>query len=309
MSTNTAVAELLASINSHKGALEGAAHIEIDGNRIIGSGSVPGLNIESDASDTGVVLRIRVERGVRIERPVHLCFGMLPEEGIQKIDMQVDVEEAAQVAFTAHCTFPNALDVRHLMDARLNVGPRASYSYFERHVHAESGGIYVEPRSLITLDEGARFKTEFELLKGRVGEIKMDYSARGAAGSMLDMLTRIYARGDDRVSIREAAELNGEGAVGVLVSHLAVKDTAWADIYTDLAANAAHCRGHVDCKEIVQGSGRARAVPIVAVNHALAHVTHEAAIGSVDSKQLQTLMARGLDEEAATDLIIQGLLS
>ena len=137
----------------------------------------------------------------------------------------------------------------------------------------------------------------------------MDYSAVAAADSMLDMMSRIFARGDDKVKIREAAELNGKGAVGVLVSHLAVQDDAYADIYTDLSANAAHCRGHVDCKEIVQGNGRARAVPIVSVNHPLAHVTHEAAIGSVDSKQLQTLMARGLDEEAATDLIIQGLLS
>jgi len=45
------------------------------------------------------------------------------------------------------------------------------------------------------------------------------------------------------------------------------------------------------------------------VKHPKAHVTHEAAIGSVDSKQLQTLMARGLSEDEATDLIIKGLLS
>jgi len=50
------------------------------------------------------------------------------------------------------------------------------------------------------------------------------------------------------------------------------------------------------------------AVPVVEVRDARAHITHEAAIGSVDSKQLQTLMSRGLDEDAATDLIIEGLL-
>ena len=50
-------------------------------------------------------------------------------------------------------------------------------------------------------------------------------------------------------------------------------------------------------------------MPVVEVSHPLAHVTHEAAIGSVDSRQLQTLMARGLTEDKATDLIIEGLLS
>jgi Fe-S cluster assembly scaffold protein SufB len=35
----------------------------------------------------------------------------------------------------------------------------------------------------------------------------------------------------------------------------------------------------------------------------------EASIGSVDSKHLETLMARGLTEDEATGLIIEGLLS
>ena len=308
-STDTALDTLLSSIRMHKQVLDGAAHLEIDGNRIVGSGSVPGFHLETDTAGEGVVIRVRIERGYRFDKPVHLCFGMLPEEGVQKIDMAVDVEEEASVSFIAHCTFPNAVDVQHLMDARLNVGAHARYSYFERHVHADEGGITVVPKSRITLAEGASFKTEFELLQGKVGAMDIDYEALCEADSLLEMTARIYARGHDTVKIREAAELNGENARGVLVSHLAVRDDSSAEIYSDLAANAAHARGHVDCKEIVQDRGRARAVPIVSVNHPLAHVTHEAAIGSVDSKQLQTLMARGLDEEAATDLIIQGLLS
>lgn len=65
----------------------------------------------------------------------------------------------------------------------------------------------------------------------------------------------------------------------------------------------------MDCKEIVQGKAGAKAVPIVQVNHPTTHVTHEAVIGGVDSKQLQTLLARGLTEDDATELIIEGLLT
>ena len=39
-----------------------------------------------------------------------------------------------------------------------------------------------------------------------------------------------------------------------------------------------------------------------------AQVTHEAAIGTVNRKELETLLARGLDEEQAVDLIIRGLI-
>lgn len=37
-------------------------------------------------------------------------------------------------------------------------------------------------------------------------------------------------------------------------------------------------------------------------------VTHEAAIGTVNHKELETLMARGLDEDAAVDIIIRAML-
>jgi len=64
----------------------------------------------------------------------------------------------------------------------------------------------------------------------------------------------------------------------------------------------------VDCLEIVRGNATASAVPEVRVTHPLAKVTHEAAIGSVDQQQFETLMARGLSPEDAVDRIILGML-
>jgi Fe-S cluster assembly scaffold protein SufB len=52
----------------------------------------------------------------------------------------------------------------------------------------------------------------------------------------------------------------------------------------------------------------ARAEPIVEVSHPLAKVTHEAAVGTVDQNQLETLMARGLSPEEAIDVIVTGIL-
>jgi Fe-S cluster assembly scaffold protein SufB len=52
----------------------------------------------------------------------------------------------------------------------------------------------------------------------------------------------------------------------------------------------------------------ASAVPLARVVHPLAKVTHEAAIGTVDRKQLETLMARGLTPDEAVDMIVKGVL-
>jgi hypothetical protein len=44
------------------------------------------------------------------------------------------------------------------------------------------------------------------------------------------------------------------------------------------------------------------------VLHETAQLSHEAAVGRVNQKELETLMARGLEEEEAIDVIIRGML-
>ncbi len=302
---------LLASLGEFGGHAQGddVAHLEVHGNEVLGAHLVPGLEMDVDERDDGIEARIRLREGTRIASPVHLCFGMLPTEGKQHIIMNVDVEADSFASVQAHCTFPNAVDITHTMDAVVHIAPGATYEYFERHLHGREGGVLVMPRTRVEIGEGARFKTEFELIKGAAGVIDFDYEADCDAHSTLEMITRIIGRGHDTVTIRETGRLNGESARAVLTSYLALREHARAAVYNTLIASAPHARGHVDCKEIVQGQAAAKAVPIVEVRHPLAHVTHEAAIGSVDSKQLQTLMARGLTEDEATDLIVEGLLS
>jgi len=302
--------ELLASLGEFGGHVkdDDVAHLEVHGNEVVGAHLVPGLRMDVEELDDGIEAWVRLERGARIAKPVHMCFGMLPEKGLQHIVMHVEAEEGSFASVQAHCTFPNATEITHKMDADIVIGPGATYEYFERHLHGADGGVIVVPKTRVRVHEGGRFKTEFELIKGMAGEIDFDYEVDCDAHSTLDMIARIIGRGRDRIRINETGHLNGEGATAVLQSHLALRDDAVAEIYNTLTASAPHARGHVDCKEVVQDNAVAKAVPVVEVSHPLAHVTHEAAIGSVDSKQLQTLMSRGLDEDAATDLIIEGLL-
>ncbi|MDR7665339.1 SufD family Fe-S cluster assembly protein [Methanosarcina sp. Z-7115] len=49
--------------------------------------------------------------------------------------------------------------------------------------------------------------------------------------------------------------------------------------------------------------------PFVRVDNSLAKVTHEATIGCVDKKEIETLMARGLEEDDSIDIIVKGMLA
>ena len=307
--TGDLVGEILESVNLHRTFNKDTPHLIINANQVLSSHQVEGLIMEPEELPDGVRAKLRVKKGVKIGSPVHLCFGLLPERGVQHIIMDIEIEDEAEVSFMAHCTFPNAVDVEHRMEAQIKVGRQAKYSYFERHWHSDEGMVKVVPVARIELEEGAHFSTEFELLKGRVGLIDLDYRTTCQARSSAEMKARIFGRQDDRIQIREAAHLIGEGSRAVLTTHVAVKNQARAEINNEIIAEAPYARGHVDCKEIIQDNGLARAVPVVEVRNPKAYVTHEAAIGSVDSKQLQTLMSRGLSEEEAVDLIVEGLLS
>ena len=287
----------------------GIARIEVHANQVLGVHLLPGLEVDAKETKDGIEAKILVTEGTVIDKPVQVCFGMVPETGLQQIVLDIELEANARAGIMAHCTFPFARDIRHEMDAVLTVGKDAEYAYFERHVHGGEGGVTVIPKSKVRVCEGGRYQTDFELIKGRVGKIDIDVEVTGEAQSVTEVSARVSGLKDDWVRIQETAHLVGEGARGVLNTSIALRDQAHAEIYNTLTASAPFARGHVDCKEIVQGEAVAKAVPTVEVTHPKAHVTHEAAIGSVDNKQLETLMSRGLTEDEAVDLIIQGLLS
>ncbi len=286
------------------------AHVVLERDKVMGSNLVEGLEVDIKNQEPGMVaVEITVLAGHKIEKPVHMCFGVLPEAGKQFIDMDVEIEENAEVEVKADCVFPNAVEVRHEMQAEVLVKQGASYTYRESHFHGKEGGVEVLASADIELEKDSTFKTYFDLQQGRAGEVEFDYASQLAEAATLEMVARMQGKKDDRIKIKETADLNEPGARALLESKIALQDEARGEVLNELNAFAAEAKGHVECTEIIKDQATARAVPIVDVRHPQAKVTHEAAIGSVDSSQLQTLMARGLDEEEAAETIIQGMLN
>ena len=284
------------------------AHLVVHKNQVLGKHLVPGLEVEPKETKDGIDLKIRVLPDIKLEYPVHLCFGVLPKEGKQLIKIDAEVGENSKVSILAHCVFPNAVKVQHLMEAKIRVRKNGSYEYNEVHFHGDEGGVEVIPRAKVILEEGARLTTNFQLTHGRVGILDIDYEIEGGKDSVSEMLAKAYGYGSDKITIKEKCILKGDGARGIIKSRVAVKDNARSEVYSEIKAFGKNSRGHVDCVEIVQGKAQARAVPIVDVFEESAKVTHEAAIGSVDKQQLETLMARGLKADEAVDIIIKGML-
>ena len=284
------------------------AHLFASGHKILSARDIDGLEVNAKESPTGISAEITVKKDIKIKNPVHLCFGILHKEGTQKIKMAVHLEENASAHFIAHCIFPNAEKVIHIMDAVTEIGEGAEMKYSETHYHGPYGGIEVIPKSIVNVGKNGRYFSEFTLISGRVGKLDIDYRVETGENAVTELIAKVFGHADDKITIKEEVVLSGENARGLIKTRVALEDNASAEITGITEGKAAGARGHVDCMEIVKDNATAKAIPIVNVTNPLAKVTHEAAIGSVDKRQLETLMAHGLTPEEAVDVIVKGVL-
>lgn len=285
------------------------AKLVVHENRVLSADGVPGVRLRYEPKENGIMAELLVEEGIKVKHPVHLCFGILPEEGLQEIELQVEVGSGAEVRVIAHCIFPNAVHIIHKMDAVITIGDNASFNYGETHYHGDFGGIEVIPKAKITLGEKALYENTFSLVEGCVGKLDFDYEVFSGARSVAELIAKVYGKKDDIIKIAERVNLDADGARSLIKTRVVLTDRATAEVIGETYGNAPYARGHVDCIELVNGEQAvAKAIPIVVVTNEKAKVTHEAAIGSIDRRQIETLMARGLDENEAVDVIVRGIL-
>jgi Fe-S cluster assembly scaffold protein SufB len=166
----------------------------------------------------------------------------------------------------------------------------------------------VRPHLVVRLAPGARYFSDFSLTRGSVGRLQIDQQVTALDDAVAEIKARVFGRGNDHIHIRDELVLAGRGARGLVKTRVALSGEARAEVVGIARGLAEGARGHMDCLELVRERAVARAEPIVEVWHPLAKITHEAAVGTVDQQQLETLMAHGLDPEQAIDLIVTGIL-
>jgi Fe-S cluster assembly scaffold protein SufB len=275
------------------------AHLAASGHKILSINDVEGLEVQAKETLHGISAKVIVKEGTKIKNPVHLCFGILHKKGTQKIKIDVKLQKDASAHLIAHCIFPKAEKVKHIMDAVVEVGENSEMRYSETHYHGLYGGIEVIPKAVVTVSRNGGYFTDFNLITGRVGTLSIDYEVEASENAVTELTARVFGHADDDIKIKEKVVLSGKDSRGLIKTRVALEDSAMAEVTGITEGNAEGARGHVDCMEIVKDNAIAKAIPIVNVTHPLAKVTHEAAIGSVDKRQMETLMAHGLTPEEA----------
>jgi len=282
------------------------AAIIISGERIIGLNNVPGVEITGEEMENGVRADVRIADGVELPFPIHLCTGYLKSEGYQRVEFNIVVGKNSKVKFTSHCIFPYAKDFTHEAISRITVGENSSVLYDDEHVHGE--GVRMISKTEVEVGKGGRYTGRFSLTKHRARELKLEMTAKLADRAIAELTSKVKAVKDDSVEIKEVLLLEGAHSRGDLKSTVIAFDESRVNVVNEAYGLGDYAKGHVECHEIVKGEADVQTVPLLRVRNDKAELTHEASIGRINEAQLVQLMAKGLTEEEAAELIIKGLL-
>jgi hypothetical protein len=291
-------------------ALNAESHLYIEKNKIISELKGKGIEFNSRETAKGAEAEIRIKSGVRIKESLFFCFGVLGKEDEQSIIPNIVVEDNAEVRIIAHCSFPHAQGATHDMEAEFSIGKNAKFFYDEHHYHGDSSGAKVYPKLNLNIKENGEFNSNFVLTQGTVGEVGIEIEGNLEKRAKTTLESKVLGKSArDIINITEKINLNGEESKSLIKMRAAAKNGGRVFMQGETYAAGRDSMGHVDCQEIVVGeNSSARAVPIVEVSHDQARVTHEASVGKINQKELETLMTRGLDEEEATELIITSMM-
>ncbi len=290
--------------------LKSKCRFVVEGNKVIDQEKVEGVEVISEETEKGVNVELKIKKNVKLSEPIFLCFGLSGSHGEQIIIPQVEFEEGAEAELISHCTFSKAIDASHEMGAQFKIGKNAKMRYNEFHYHGDDSGMKVIPKIKVDVAEGGEFVTSFNLSNGTIGKTSIELEVHLAKNARTEIETKVLGRNEkDHIEIVDKVYLEGENSRSLIKMRAAAKSGGTVLMQGETYAMAAGCIGHVDCQEILFGEGSvARAVPIVEVRNDQARVTHEASVGKINQKELETLMTRGLSEEEASELIINSLL-
>jgi len=287
------------------------SHLYIEKNNILSFYAGLGLKITAKNFSQGVKIKMLAEKGVKIREPIFFCFGVLEEKGRQIIIPEIVLEEGSEAEILAHCTFPRAKNVFHKMKAKIKLEKGARLFYQEKHYHGENFGAEVLPSFKVLIDKNASFENEFVLNKGSVGKLKLFLEAELGKEAFCEISNRIVGKGQkDEIEVYDKILLIGENSRSLnrIKGVAANGGKIFFKGEAEAGEKAKNAQGHIDCQEIIIGNSIAQSVPIVRVKNPQARITHEASVGKISQKELETLMTRGLSEKEAVNFVIRGIV-
>lgn len=250
---------------------------------------------------------IRAAAGVRVTDPIQSCLYIAKDRFAQNVHNVVIAEEDSEMHIITGCaTAPHLSSGLHIGVSEFYVKRGARLTFTMIHDWGER--VNVRPRSVTVVEEGGVLVSNYISLRP-VGSLQMFPTTRlvgrGAVGRFNSVL--VASRGShldvgSRI-ILEAPETRAEIISRAITTGGAIVARG------DLVGKVAGVRAHLECKGLILNDGLMHAIPELSGHVPGVVMSHEAAVGKIDRREIEYLMARGLDEETAVSTIVRGFLN
>lgn len=248
-----------------------------------------------------------VKEGVKEEIPLHLFFLIQEEALAQAPHIVIFAEPNSEIKLIEGCTSPIlSKHSLHLDMTEAYIGEGAKLDLTVMQNWPEY--VHTRPTQRVKVAKNAQFSiTSVGLGPGKSNITDPQYWVE--EGGRVDIDSIIMARKDSHVDLGGVIHLKGENSTGINSSKAVIMDDSEVITRGKIKAGGSGTKGHISCDALVMDDGASmETYPGLTSRVEDAELSHEAAIGEIKEEELFYLMSRGLSEEEATQLIVQGFV-
>ncbi|MBF6612597.1 MAG: Fe-S cluster assembly protein SufB [Chloroflexi bacterium] len=252
---------------------------------------------------------VYVPAGVKVDVPLQAYFRINAENMGQFERTLIIAEPGSYVHYVEGCTAPT-YTTNSLHSAVVEIvvleGARVRYTTIQNWSH----NVY----NLVTKRAAAYKDATMEWVDGNLGsQLTMKYPAvwmmePGARG---DVLSVAFAGNKQHQDAGAKMVHKAPYTTSNVVSKSISKGTGRATYrgLLEVAENAHHCKANVKCDALLIGQdARSDTYPTINVANNSSTIQHEATVSKVGEDQLFYLMSRGISENEATSMVVNGFI-
>jgi uncharacterized protein len=250
---------------------------------------------------------IRSEQGVRVQQPVQACLYIAKEGFSQNVHNVVIAEEGSDLQVITGCaTSPHLVSGLHVGVSEFYVKKGAQLHFTMIHDWGEQ--VNVRPRTFVHVEAGGVFVSNHTSLKP-VGSLQMNPTTHLAGEGAVARFNSVLVAGRGcSLDVGSRVILDAPGTRAEIISRaIAAGGTILAR--GELIGKAKGIKAHLECKGLILKDGLMHAIPELRGYVPGVEMSHEAAVGKIDQREIEYLMARGIDEEEAVSTIVRGFLN
>ena len=253
----------------------------------------------------GIFLWVR--EGVEEEIPLHLFF-LIQQEGLaQAPHIVILAEPHSKIKLIEGCTAPvlprSSLHL-DMTEAYIGQGAKVDLTVLQNWPEY----VHTRPTQRVRVARNGRFSvTSVGLGPGKSNIADPQYIVD--RGGRVEINNVLIGKDGSHVDLGGEIKLEGRNSAGVNNSKAVVMDDSKVITRGKITAKNSDTSGHISCDALIMDDGAAmETYPGLSSTVNNAQLSHEAAIGEIKDEELFYLMSRGLSEEEATRMIVQGFV-